>query len=272
MSAVSDEDALRVREAMERTTADLPALPDLAPAAVAQGQRRRVRARLAAVAASVAGVAVLGTLGMVALPGSDGDGGGVVVPAAPPTSPVPYRTPVHVEPTPGEESMAELPDAERKRLEDFQQRAAASLNRTLGGAAGEIRPVDLSVRLYQAEKDGRKFPVIFSVQPQDGRQQKPCPDAPVKGISCSVAELPGGIPATVMLMPTNEGISSTNVTFSYGQSKVWLAVSPDDAAGVSAPVNGEQLLAAARDEALLELVRYADEHPVLKKQQSVRGG
>ncbi|MFC5799411.1 hypothetical protein [Streptomyces formicae] len=169
--------------------------------------------------------------------------------------------------------MAGLPAAERKRLEDFQQQAAASLNRTLGDAAGEIRPTDLTVRMYRAQKGGNTFPVTVSVRPHDGQDGQPCPNAPAKGFTCKEAELPGGIRARVITAPVNsEKTLGTDVTFSYGRSSVWLSVGPDDDAGASSPVTGDQLLAAARDEALMDLVRYADEHPVLAKQRSVEGG
>ncbi|MER6994779.1 hypothetical protein [Streptomyces sp. NPDC000410] len=276
-TARDEEDTVAVRDAMERTTADLPALPDLASAAVEHGMRRRARARVA-VAASVAGVATLGMLAVAALPG--GGGGGAVSPAAvgssPSPTPAPYITPVHVKPSPGEESMADLPKGERKRLEDFQQQAAVALNRTLGDAVGKIRPLDLSVSQFQAEKAGKKFPLTFSVRPQDepGKPGTPeCRDIPSKGMSCEWAELADGIKARVVDTPMNSSDTlGASVLFSYGRSSVVLSVSPDDAAAASAPVTGKQLLAAARDKALLDLVRSADKHPVQEKQRYAPAG
>jgi hypothetical protein len=285
--AADHRNALLVREAMEHTVAELPPVHDLVPGAVTQGRRRRARARLAIVAGAVC-VAGAVVFGAATLPAGDG-GDTTVRPAsgtpgpsqspAPDEEPRPYRTPVHVEPTSDEEkSMADLPPAERARLEEFQQRAAVLLDELLPDAVGLIRPVDISVRRYQGETEGGEvFPVIFSVRPSgDGSGPKPCPDEPgalSKGGSCERATLPGGIEAASYRLPTGSGeTSATTVYFSYGASDVELTVIPDEEATASAPVTSEQLLAAAGDSRFLDLVRYADENPTQERQISIAGG
>jgi hypothetical protein len=281
------QSALLVRDAMERTVAELPSVHDLVPAAVTQGRRRRTRARLA-ITAGVACVAGAMVFGAVTLPGG-GDGGTTVRPAAsgtpesrespgPSKEPEPYRTPVHIEPTNDkEESMADLPPAERQRREEFQQRVAVLLDKLLPDAVGLIRPVDIAVQRYQAEtKDGKVLPIIFSVRPSgDGSRPKRCPADPgaLKGGSCEQATLPGGITATsVRLFVNSQETMSTEVYFSYGHSDVGLTVYPDDAGTVSAPVTSKELLTAAGDSRFLDLVRYADEHPMQEKQTVIVGG
>ncbi|MFD6274964.1 hypothetical protein ACFWFI_05235 [Streptomyces sp. NPDC060209] len=66
--------------------------------------------------------------------------------------------------------------------------------------------------------------------------------------------------------------TSTSISFVFGNSTALIDVSPDEGKGVSAPVTTQQLLDGVRESGLLEVVRYADEHPVLEKQDSVRGG
>ncbi|MFD5574889.1 hypothetical protein [Streptomyces cadmiisoli] len=279
--------ALLVREAMKRTVAELPPVHDLVPTAITQGRRRRTRARLviAAGAACVAGAVVFGA---VTLPA--GDGGDMTVRPAmsgTPTpsesldkveEPEPYRTPVHIEPSDDEEqSMADLPAAERERREEFQQRAAVLLDELLPDAVGLIRPVDLEVRRYLGEsEDGKTFPVIFSVRPSgDGSSPKPCPEEPgaLKGGSCEQATLPGGIEATsYRLLSDSPETTATTVSFSYGNSDVSLAVTPDTDTTTSAPVTSKQLLAAVGDSRFLDLVRYADENPMQERQTSIAGG
>jgi hypothetical protein len=278
--------ALLVRDAMERTVAELRPVGDLVPAAISQGRRRRARARLATAAsvAAVAGAAVFASVTLL----SGGSGDTTVRPAAsrtpapyetpdPDQEPEPYRTPVHIEPSDDEEAMADLPPAERDRQERFQQRAAVVLDELLPDAVGLIRPVDLEVRRYQGEReDGKVFTVIFSVRPSgDGSGPKSCPDDPdaLKGGTCQRATLPGGIEAVAYRLPSDSPeTTATTVSFSYGDSEVRLAVSPDADATVSAPVTSEQLLAAAGDSRLLDLVRHADENPMQQKQTPVAGG
>ncbi|MBC2905326.1 hypothetical protein [Streptomyces cupreus] len=278
--------ALLVRDAMERTVAELPPVHDLVPTAVTQGRRRRARARLAIAAGivCVAGAAVVGAVGLPA----GGDGGTTVRPAAsgtpePSESPTPvqepeaYRTPVHIEPTSDEETaMADLPPAERKQREDFQQRVAVLLDELLPDAVGLIRPVDLEVRRYQGETDdGKVFPVIFSVRPSGGGSgPKPCPDEPgaLKGGSCERTTLPGGIEAiSYRMLSDSPETTATMVYFSYGNSDVALTVTPDTNATTSAPVTSEELLAVVGDSRFLDLVRYADKNPMQESQISIAG-
>ncbi|MFF3565913.1 hypothetical protein ACFYXS_38400 [Streptomyces sp. NPDC002574] len=274
--------ALLVRGAMERTLADLPPVHDLVPAAVAQGRRRRARTRVLAAAGVACAVAAV-VFGSVTLPA--GSGGRTTVRPAASGTPAPressetYRTPVHIEPTSdGEETMADLPSAERARREDFQQQAAALLDKLLPKAVGLIRPVDLEVRRYEGQaEDGRVFPVIFSVRPSDDGSggRPPCTDAPggLKGGSCERATLPGGIEAASYRLRVNSAeTTSTTVYFSYGDSDVALAVYPDDDAAVSAPVTNKELLAVVGDSRFLDLVRYADENPMQERQASIAGG
>ncbi|UIX33052.1 hypothetical protein [Streptomyces sp. GQFP] len=272
--------ALLVRDAMERTVAELP-FHDLVPGAVAQGRRRKARARLAIVAGIVCVVGAV-VLGSVTLP-VGGGGRTTVRPAAsatpePEPEPTPYRTPVHIEPTSDEESsMADLPVAERERREEFQQRAAVLLDKLLPDAVGLIRPVDLEVRRYQGEtEDGKVFPVIFSVRPSgEDSGPKSCPSDPgaLKGGSCEQATLPGGIKATAYRMISDlPETTATLVTFSYGDSDVSLTVNPDEDATTSAPVTMEKLVATVSDPRFLDLVRYADENPMQERQTSIAGG
>ncbi|MFG2301708.1 hypothetical protein [Actinacidiphila glaucinigra] len=278
--------ALLVRGAMEHAVAELPPVHDLVPAAVVQGRRRRARVRVA-VAAAVACAVGSVALGSVALPGGDG-GGRTVRPAAsttpsPRTSeePAPYRTPVHIEPTSDtEDAMAGLPAAERERQEDFQQRAAVLLDELLPDGVGLIRPVDLAVWRYQGETAGGKFTIVLSVRPagsvpKSTRLGDTCPEDPesLKGGSCEQGTLPDGTKlAAYRLVEGSPDTMYTRVRFSYGHSDVELAVHPDEDAKASAPVTAGQLLAVVRDRRFLDLVRYADAHPMEKKQISVLGG
>ncbi|WP_431958841.1 hypothetical protein [Actinacidiphila sp. bgisy160] len=287
MREAEDGSALLVREVMEHAVAELPPVHDLVPAAVVQGRRRRARARMA-VAAAVACAFGAVVFGSVSLPGGDG-GGRTVRPAAnttpsPRTSeePAPYRTPVHIEPTSDtEESMADLPPAERERQEAFQQQAAVLLDELLPDAVGLVRPVDLAVWRYQGETPkGEVFTVALSVRPAGSapgttRHGATCPGEPgsLKGGSCEQGTLPGGIKAAAYrLVDGSPDTMYTRVRFAYGHSDVELAVYPDQDAKVSAPVTAGQLLAVARDRRFLDLVRVADADPMEKKQISVRGG
>ncbi|MFE2017253.1 hypothetical protein ACFW9O_04255 [Streptomyces sp. NPDC059499] len=265
-------DVSLLREAMERAVDDLPPLPDLVPAAALSGRRRRARARLT-VAVSALGVAGLAALGAVVLPGGGTEAGVAATGTVPPA---PYRTPVHVEATPGETeegSLNGLSGAERKRFEEFQQWTATALDGALPDAVGTIRPLDSSVVAYQGEKDGNVFRVTFTVRPDDGVAAGPCTSIPEKGTTCETVELEAGTGTRIRVgasgsMETN----ATSMTFTYGGSDVRLEISPDERTGRSAPVTAQQLLDGVRESGLLDVVRYADEHPLLKKQVSVRGG
>lgn len=176
-----DQETL-IRVAMERATEGAPPLPDLVPVALVQGRRRRVRARAAIGGATIA-VAAIGVFATT-LPVWGGDAaatrnvsaassaGATAVPRA-------VRTPVHIEPSPGESSMADLPAAERAWQEEFQQRAAAVFDELLPDAFGTVHPVDLAVSRYQGGKDGPVFPLMFSVRPQAGPEATPA-DPPAR--------------------------------------------------------------------------------------------
>lgn len=277
------DDVAMVKDAMDRTARELGPLPDLVPGAVSQGRRRRARRRLA-VAAGAFGVATVAALGAVALPGGDGgarsagagSGGTVTSPPAVAATPEPYRTPVHVAPTSGETpegSLEGLSPTERTRFEDFQQRAAVALDRALPEAVGTILPLDSTILGYRGEQGGKVFHVHFSVRPDDGEPAGECFDEPGKKLTCVRAELPGGIEAKVLVSGSGSPeTTATSITFTYGGSDVRLEVAPDEAAGASAPVTAEQLADGVRESGLLDVVRYADEHPLLEKQVSVRGG
>ncbi|MFG2561234.1 hypothetical protein [Streptomyces sp. NPDC048496] len=298
----------RIKEAMTEAAEGAPPLPDLLPVALAEGRRRRTRAR-AAIGAGVAGVVALGVFGATLPSWGTGNGTGTgakngtaqvgapapgrsdattspaptgtasdfVKPTAVPTEPP--RTPVHVVPTPGESSMADLPAAERRRMEQFQQAAAALFDTMLPAAFGTVRPVDLAVSRYQGASKGSVFPVVFSVRPtgdSSGGPEVPCAYGPTKKYRCEKAQLPGGIVARAVTTTGNskggKDIVGVSVRFEFGDSTVLLSADGDDSSMVSAPVTVDQLLHIARDPRFLNLVRYADAYPMEPKQESVRGG
>lgn len=265
---------------MARTTADLPPLPDLVRAARAQGRRRTSRIR-AAIGGGVLAVAVLGVAGALALPGGGsgatrvGEVAAPPSPSAPPASLQPTgqpRPPVHLVPSPGESSMADLPAAERTRQEDFQNRAVGVLQGLLPESVGTVQRTDLNVRMYQGTKDGKTFVIIFSVRPSGSDTSgKPCLEA--KGLVCKKTTLPGGIEATALTMPINNGnVTASELSFRYGRSNVRLSVNPHEASNTSAPVTNDQLLELARSSAFLDLVKAAEADPVEKEQQTIVGG
>ncbi|MFD3698575.1 hypothetical protein ACFWUZ_20895 [Streptomyces sp. NPDC058646] len=279
---LTDEDraVLLLREAMERTAGELPPLPDLAGPARAQGRRRTARLR-AAIGGGVLAVAVLGVAGAAALPGGAGTADGVTEAAASPSASAPAQAspsasgpppPVHIEPSPGESSMAQLPPAERIRQENFQDQAVTVLQDLLPEAVGTVQRTDLTVRQYQATKDGNTFVVIFSVRPASGRGDGRRTCIEVKGQTCKKATLPGGIEATAATSPEDGGLIASRVSFRYGASDVLLSVRPDTGTTVSAPVTKEQMLAVAQDPAFLGLVRTADSRPMEEQQTVVQGG
>ncbi|WP_406100148.1 hypothetical protein [Streptomyces sp. NBC_01013] len=280
-------EALLIRAAMEETAESAPSLPDLVPVALVQGRRRRNRAR--AVGAGVTGVVALGVFGaLLPMWGSGGDAqtartGSAASQTATPSPAAtgrPAPTPVHIEPTAGETSMADLPPAERARQEEFQQQVAVLLDELLPARLGTVRPVDLAVDRYQGGSDGNTFPVIFSVRPQadpgDAGADPPCQDTPSKGFRCRTVMLPDGIKvrsfSAVGNQKGSQAITGVGLSFTYGRSSVRLSVDGDDSSMVSAPVTVDQLLHAARDPRTLKLVKYADGHPMEDKEHSVRGG
>ncbi|MFC9269193.1 hypothetical protein ACFTXJ_15660 [Streptomyces zhihengii] len=258
---------LLVRHAMDTASADLPPLPDLAGRATDEGRRRRGRRRLALGTAALA-VMVAGAAGAVLLPG----GTGAPAAVAPAAAPSPAPEPVHIEPTPGEETMADLPADELSRRVAFQDEAVGVLQELLPPGTGTVRRTDLNVARYQVDRGGSAFVLIFSVRPSTRSQATPvCAEA--KGAVCATAVLPDGVKARAVTEPVGSGeVTATEVTFTYGRSEVTLSLSPDESTGVSAPVTNEQLLAVASDPAFRELLRYADERPMEPLATSVRGG
>nr|WP_203602042.1 hypothetical protein [Streptomyces sp. SID9727] len=282
-----DEEELLVRTAMERLTDGAPPLPDLVPGALAEGRRRRVRAR-AAIGATAIAIVGLGVLGST-LPVWGGDGEPVrewsaaasqTSPAPSPTS-VPVPAPVHIEPSPGESSMADLPDDERSRQQVFQSEAAGVLETLLPEALAPVRPVDIAVDRYQGGADGGPvFPLTFSVRPlatgKAARADRACLDVAVKHLRCDEVALAGGMMAQAITAAGNakggRTVTSATVRFTYGNSRVTLTVGGDADAMVSAPVTADGLLAVARDPRFMELVAYADARPMEAREGSVRGG
>ncbi|MFE6907580.1 hypothetical protein [Streptomyces erythrochromogenes] len=267
VDAADARTAVLVREAMDRATAELPALLDLSGPARAQGRRRRARVRVA-IGAGVLAVATLGAVTASLLPGGGGQRPVEDVVAAPPASPTAPPQPVHIEPTPGESSMAGLPPAERARQEDFQNRAVGVLQSLLPPAVGTVQRTDLKVNFFQATKDGTAFPVIFSVRPS-GEKPQPCQE--VRGRVCAKATLPGGIEAHASTIPTGTA-TETEVSFRYGTCNVRLSVFPHEASNTSAPVTPAQLLDVVGAPAFLDLVRAAEAQPMEEEQRSVPGG
>ncbi|MFD4738551.1 hypothetical protein ACFWNR_24035 [Streptomyces virginiae] len=266
--------AVLVRDAMDRVTAELPVTADLVGPARAQGLRRRARVR-ATIGGAVLAVAGLGLAGAFVLPGGDDEGPtgstGVIDVAAPPTSSAP-PPPIHLEPSPGESSMADLPPAERARQENFQNRAVGVLQQLLPPSVGTVQRIDLGVRQYQGSKDGKTFHIIFSVRPSDpSMEPQTCRE--IKGTVCSKATLPGGIQADAAVSPINNGnVTESRVRFRYGASDVSLSVGPHDASNTSAPVTAQQLLDVAKSSAFLDLVEAADRDPLEEMQRTVVGG
>ncbi|MEU7604296.1 hypothetical protein [Streptomyces sp. NPDC041003] len=265
---------LLVRDAMDRTTADLPALPDLSGPARAQGLRRRARVR-AAIGGGVLTVVAIAVAGTVALPGSGGGGATRVgVAASPPagqTEPQPLP-PVHLEPTPGQSSMADLPPAERTKQEQFQNRAVPVLQGLLPPAVGTLQRTDLSVRMYQGTKEGKTFTVVFSVRPT-GSDTDPRTCLEVKGRTCKKGALPDGTEVIASTSPVNDGdVTESRIFFRYNKSNVSLSVSPHDASHTSAPVTNDQLLTLAKAPAFLDLIKAADAAPVEEAQKILPAG
>ncbi|WP_329117362.1 hypothetical protein [Streptomyces sp. NBC_01353] len=268
------DDATLLKSAMDRTTEDLPPLPDLAPVAIVQGRRRRARARLAAVG-GVFGTVTAAALGLTLLPGP---GTGVAMPAAPPVAfPSAYHTPVRLSPTPGQDAPEPETGAEAERRAQFQQQASALLDELLPATVTEIRPVEGQVSLYRITSAGRTFTATLSVRPADGEPLQPCRNIPSKRTKCENEDLGEGRTAQVYAMPVNElDTMGAMVRFAYGRSHVLFSVDPSEKAGgvaaASAPVTADQLLAVARDDRFTNLVKYADENPVQEKSTPVSGG
>ncbi|MFB7375372.1 hypothetical protein ACFC0D_36680 [Streptomyces sp. NPDC056222] len=267
------DDATLLKSAMDRTTEDLPPLPDLAPVAIVQGRRRRARARLAAVG-GVFGTMTAAALGLTLLPGPST---GVAMPAAPPAAfPSAYHTPVRLTPTPGQEPPAPATGAEAERRAQFQQQVAALLDELLPSTVTDISPVEGEVSLYQITSGGRHFTTKLSVRPAEGEALQPCRNIPAKQTTCEKVDLGPGRTAQAYTMPVNEkDTMGSMVVFSYGRSHVLLSVGPSEAEGkpsLSTPVTADQLLTVARDDRFTDLVKYADENPVQEKSTPVPAG
>ncbi|MGW2083907.1 hypothetical protein [Streptomyces sp. NPDC001880] len=300
-SAPQETEDRLIREAMAEAAEGAPPLPDLVPVALAMGRRRRTRAR-AAIGGGVVGVVALGVFGATLPSWGTGAGAGEDTaqvgaastvpsmshgaPSPVPTRPTPgipmptpsftgpSRTPVHIEPAPGESSMVGLSAPERERQEEFQQQAAAVLDELLPPAFGTVRPVDLAVSRYQGGSGGHVFPVVFSVRPTDG-PRKPCPYGPKTKYRCEEAALRDGIAARVVTatrtVKGGKDIVGVSIDFTFEDSTVVLSADADDSAEVSAPVTADQLLHVARDARFLRLVRYAESFPMEPKEESAHG-
>ncbi|MFF5917889.1 hypothetical protein ACFY8C_06060 [Streptomyces flavochromogenes] len=267
---MDSHDISLLRDTMDRTTDDLPPLPDLAPLAVREGRRRRTRARLAIVTTAF-GAVTAGALGLTLLPGANT---GVAMPAAVPPStgatpgaaPSTHYPSVVVEETPGvtpPDNPDGLPEAERERLAAHQQRVAALLDDLLPATVTEIRPVKDNVRWYRITAGGKTFQTTVSVRPTDDRTLEPCLSAPARKFTCEAVTFAGNREAQLRSMPVNTSDTmGSDVTFLYGGSRVTLSVAPEN---VSAPVTPRQLMTVAEDPRFLDLVRDTDEHPVEKK-------
>ncbi|WP_326671729.1 hypothetical protein [Streptomyces sp. NBC_01257] len=286
-----DAEAVLIRAAMEQAAEGAPPLPDLVPVALVQGRRRRTRAR-AAVGAGVTGAVALGVFGAVlatwvpegrtqpAQTWSSAASQTTTAAPSPVPSARPVPAPVHIEPSDGETPMAALPAAERARQEAFQQKVAVLLDELLHEQLGTVRPVDLAVNRYQGGSDGNTFPVVVSVRPRGGPGAVPadpaCRSIPSKGLECRMVVLPGGIRARAITAEGNwdgsRTITGVDLKLAYGTSTVRLSVDGDGSSMVSSPVTVDQLVSVASDSRFLELVKYADGHPMEDKEHSVRGG
>ncbi|MFD4372620.1 hypothetical protein [Streptomyces sp. NPDC058486] len=262
-----------LRGALTEAVDALPPLPDLVPAAVRVGRRRRARAR-AAKAGGAFGLVTAVALGLAVVNPWHG-GREVNLPAVPVSPSVtgtgPGREPVHVEPRPGETfPHARLPEAARARLDVFQQRAAVVLDDLLPAAVGAIRPYDNDVRDYRGEGEpggdaraGAPYTVRFSVRPSTGPAET-CPALPKKGVTCRTERLADGTPAQVTRAPSNtRGAREVTLTYRHGRSDVQLSVTPDAGAAGSAPVSPADLVRLADDNRFRDLVREADARPIL---------
>ncbi|WP_406061081.1 hypothetical protein OG462_25600 [Streptomyces sp. NBC_01077] len=260
------DDISLLRDVMDRTTDDLPPLPDLAPLAVREGRRRRVRARIAIVTTAF-GAVTAGALGLTLLPGTNT---GVSMPAAVPPSlgatPSTNYPSVVVEETPGvtpPDNPDGLSRAERERRAAHQQRVAALLDELLPATVTDVRPVKDRVSHYRIASGGETFHLTVSVRPTDDRTLEPCKSVPAKGLDCDAVTFDGNRAAHLLSAPVNEADTlGSFLTFLYGGSRVRLSVDPES---VSAPVTPRQLLTVAEDLRFLDLVRYADENPVEQK-------
>ncbi|MEV0915355.1 hypothetical protein AB0I93_13935 [Streptomyces sp. NPDC049967] len=313
-------ETLLIRAAMEQATDGAPTLPDLVPGALVQGRRRRTRARatIGAVVTGVVVLGALGavlplwngngsggteparTWSAASQPtstaptpapenvptdvpspvSSDAPSGATSAPASPVPTDAPEPSTVHIQPSPGQSSMADLPAAERKRQQKFQRLAALVLGELLPRKVGPVHPVDLAVSQYQAGVGSEIYPIVLSVRPESDRsvapQEAPCRQYPDGPLRCRRAVLPGGIEARAVTSVAGQdgspAAASTLVRFTYGDSAVVLSVGGDDGTGGPSPVTADQLLAVAGDPEFLELVKSAAAHPMESKEYADRVG
>ncbi|MFJ1756632.1 hypothetical protein [Kitasatospora sp. NPDC088134] len=274
-----EEQQVSVREAMARAVAGLGDPPGLAVRAMADGRRQRRRARVAGGAAAVCAVALAATgLAAVGGPVGNGDGPGVRVQPASAAVPQVFGT-VELSPSPapaGSAGASEgLPDAERARVTAFRQDTAAALQDLLPPGLGRIRLVAGQVPLYLATSSQGSHVIRFSVVPApQGATERSCAAGEAaKGGTCAEVALDAGTRAVVRVSPQGDGrVTGTSVLFHLGSSDVSVSVSPDERAGVSAPVTADQLLAFVRAPRVLDLVHRADLAPVQGPEVSVDEG
>ncbi|MEV1006044.1 hypothetical protein [Streptomyces sp. NPDC049881] len=294
MDTNETQDAARLREAMGHAVGDLEAAPELLPAALVLGPRRRARARalraggaVAATAAAVVAVALVTGAG----PRPADGGGGTDVAAGPPTvaaptgAPSPSDTPSETVPPdasadaaqprfPVVPGITETPEdaavtaAERARVDDYRQGVARALEISLRGKAGAIRIVSQPVELYQGvTEDGRTFDLVVSVRPLTGGADAAGDPGVCRADEtadvCRETLLPDGTSAAVRGLTADAlRTHGASVSFRVGDSAVLLAAPPDAASSTVSPVGTEDLLHLAEDPRATELFHQADAQPV----------
>ncbi|MGW0854431.1 hypothetical protein [Streptomyces sp. NPDC002690] len=264
-----------LRSVMKEATGRAPLPGDLVAGAVVQGRKRRARRQ----AALGAGATAVMALGILASASAWPDGGATTAVTSPDPGlsltgapDVPARAghvdrsrePVHVEPSPGEFSMADLTASERRIQQEFQKRAAQELDDMLF-ADGVVHPVDLRVSQYQLKSGEFTFPLTFSVRPAEGGKtgEPTCEDVPAKHSTCHKFLVQDGIWGTATTAAVNsEDTTGVRISFTYEDNLVGLSVAPDDEHGKSSPVTAEKLRGIAQDARLIERVRYAVQHPM----------
>ncbi|MEU1501517.1 hypothetical protein [Streptomyces sp. NPDC005732] len=285
MDNISEEDrhsALLVRDAMESTVAQLPAVHDLVPAAVTQGRRRRARARLAIAAGSVcvAGAVVAASLALAG--GHDARSARPAASRTPvphessgPVRPEGYRSPFHGIPPLEDQQLEGLTARERTQRADFQQKAARVLDELLPDSVGLVRPSYAAPASYRGETaDGRVFPLILGTYySRSGPGPGPC----LKYINntrggCEHVTLSNGIKAMVVLRTDHPvPLIHAQIEFSYQHYHVTFRVESDQKAEVDSPVSGRELQTIVSDPRFLDLVRDANKLPRETKKPTNKG-
>ncbi|WP_405459023.1 hypothetical protein OG786_17830 [Streptomyces sp. NBC_00101] len=270
-------DGLLLRSVMEEAAGREPLRGDLVAGAMALGRRRRARTRIA-LGSGITAVMALGVFAAT----TPWSAGGTATPAVTGSDPSPAalvdpdiladaeqvdrpREPVHVEPSPGEFSMAELTTAERKMQEEFQQGAAKDLDDMLY-LQGVVHPVDLRVSQYQLKAGKFTYPLTFSIRPAEGNEageQRKCPQRPAKRSTCDEFVMRDGTMATATTAPVGPSdLMGARVEFTYENQSVELSVAPDLVHGRSSPVTVEQLRTMARDSRITGPVKFVAAHPM----------